>query len=168
MAVNLSPRQLREPQIVSMVAEALHSSGLDPSRLVLEVTELALAEDENLTVNKLWGLKNLGVRLSIDDFGTGYSSLGRLNKFPFDCVKIAKEFVDGVASGSDQSALARAIIGLADTLSLLAVAEGVEREDQRDELEVLDCKLGQGFHFSHPLDARQMSRILKLANARTS
>ncbi len=160
VAVNFSPRQLREPSVVDMIAEALDSSGLDPHQLVLEVTEDALIEGEQPTSTKLWALKKLGVRLAIDDFGTGYSSLSRLSSFPFDYVKIDKQFVGRLASSRQESAVARSIIGLAQSLGLHAVAEGIEREEQRDRLVSLGCKYGQGFLFSEPLATHDMSDYL--------
>ncbi len=167
IAVNLSPRQLREPTIVSLIAEAIESSRLEPSQLTLEVTEFALIEDEQLTSTKLWAIKQLGVLLSIDDFGTGYSSLGRLHAFPFDCVKIAKPFIDDLLKSRHRSAMARAIIGLADSLDLYTVAEGIEHEGQRDKLADLGCRFGQGFHFSEPMDAERTLAFLSEAQARS-
>jgi diguanylate cyclase (GGDEF)-like protein/PAS domain S-box-containing protein len=160
VAVNFSPRQLREPSVVTMVSEVLEATGLEPDRLVMEVTEDALIEGEQPTNAKLWALKELGVRLAIDDFGTGYSSLSRLSAFPFDYVKIDRQFVRRVSDGRQESAVARSIIGLAHSLGLYAVAEGIEREEQRRRLVDLGCSLGQGFLFSEPLDAERMTALL--------
>ncbi|HJW75044.1 MAG TPA: EAL domain-containing protein, partial [Thermoleophilia bacterium] len=124
MAVNLSPRQIKDPLLVDKVREALASTGIDPACLTLEITETALVEDSYSTLARLRELKALGIRLSIDDFGTGYSSLSYLRQFPVDGVKIAKPFVDHVADGEDHSALARAIITIGETLQLEVVAEG--------------------------------------------
>lgn len=160
LAVNFSPRQLREPSVVSMVAGALEASSLEPKRLVMEVTEEALAEGEQPTGSKLWALKNLGVRLAIDDFGTGYSSLSRLSAFPFDYLKIDKQFVRHVADGRQESAVARTIMGLAHSLGMDAVAEGIEQKSQRDQLVDFGCRFGQGYLFSRPLNAEGMSAFL--------
>jgi diguanylate cyclase (GGDEF)-like protein/PAS domain S-box-containing protein len=160
MAVNLSPRQLKDPLLTSKVHEALATPGIDPGRLTLEITETALVEDSYATLTRLRDLKSLGVRLSIDDFGTGYSSLSYLRQFPVDAVKIAKPFVDHIAEGDDNSALARAIITLGETLRLEVVAEGIEQEAQMLELRSLGCKLGQGYYSSRPVDAARLSLLL--------
>ena len=146
MAVNLSPWQIKDPQLVTKVRLALASSGVDPDRLTLEITETALVEESHATLARLRELKALGMRLSIDDFGTGYSSLSYLRQFPMDGVKIAKPFVDHVAEGEDDSALARAIITIGETLDLEVIAEGIEQEEQMRELRKLGCKLGQGYY----------------------
>jgi diguanylate cyclase (GGDEF)-like protein/PAS domain S-box-containing protein len=160
MSVNLSPRQIKDPLLVEKVSAALTTSGIDPARLTLEITETALVEDSYTTLARLRELKALGIRLSIDDFGTGYSSLSYLRQFPVDGVKIAKPFVDHVADGEDHSALARAIISLGETLQLEVVAEGIEQEQQMNELRRLGCKLGQGFYSSRPVDAASLARLL--------
>ena len=161
MAVNLSPRQLKDPDLIAKVRGVLASSGIDPERLTLEITETALVEDSHATLTRLRELKALGIRLSIDDFGTGYSSLSYLRQFPVDGVKIAKPFVDHVAEGDDHSALARAIITLGETLRLEVVAEGIEQQQQLDELRELGCKLGQGFLASRPVDALHLAALLE-------
>ncbi len=160
MAVNLSPRQLKDPQLVSKVREALAVAHVDPARLTLEITETALVEDSYATLARLRDLKSLGVQLSIDDFGTGYSSLSYLRQFPVDAVKIAKPFVDTIAEGDDNSALARAIIALGETLRLEVVAEGIEQKEQMLELRHLGCKLGQGFYSSRPVDAAGLGALI--------
>jgi diguanylate cyclase (GGDEF)-like protein/PAS domain S-box-containing protein len=160
MAVNLSPRQLKDPLVVSTVCRALEQSGIDPGRLTLEITETALVEDSYATLARLRDLKALGVRLSIDDFGTGYSSLSYLRQFPVDAVKIAKPFVDHITEGDDNSALARAIITLGDTLRLEVVAEGIEQESQMLALRGMGCQLGQGYYSSRPVEASRLSSLL--------
>ena len=157
MAVNLSPRQIKDPQLITKVRLALASSGVDPDRLTLEITETALVENSHATLARLRELKALGIRLSIDDFGTGYSSLSYLRQFPVDGVKIAKPFVDHIAEGEDHSALARAIITIGETLQLEVVAEGIEQEQQMCELRKLGCQLGQGYYTSRPVDAARMT-----------
>ena len=160
MAVNLSPRQLKDPDLLAKVRSVLQATGIPPERLTLEITETALVEDSHATLTRLRELKALGIRLSIDDFGTGYSSLSYLRQFPVDGVKIAKPFVDHVAEGDDNSALARAIITLGETLRLEVVAEGIEQERQLAELRQLGCKLGQGYLASRPVDARRFASLL--------
>jgi diguanylate cyclase (GGDEF)-like protein/PAS domain S-box-containing protein len=168
MAVNLSPWQLKSPDIVENVRDVLARSGIEPALLTLEITETALVEESHATLTRLRELKALGVRLSIDDFGTGYSSLSYLRQFPMDGVKIAKPFVDHVADGADDSALARAIITIGETLELEVIAEGIEHEEQMRVLQKLGCKLGQGFYSSRPVPAAQLSELLKSRAVRAS
>ena len=118
MAVNISGRQLHELDIVSETRQALADTGVEPAAVVLEITESVLMQQTGSVLERLRELKGLGVRLAIDDFGTGYSSLSYLQRFPIDILKIAKPFVEDVGAGVDKSALARAIIGLGDTLKL--------------------------------------------------
>jgi len=125
--------------------------------------QLSLAVSVNISGRQLQGaqqLKGLGVRLAIDDFGTGYSSLSYLQRFPIDILKIAKPFVEEVGQGADRSALARAIIGLGDTLKLQTIAEGIERAEQRAALIELGCTLGQGHHFWPALSAAAIDELL--------
>ncbi len=159
--VNLSARQLRHPNIVRDVADALDDTGLLASRLVLEITESVLMVDSAATLNRLYQLKSLGVRLAIDDFGTGYSSFAYLRRFPVDILKIDKSFVDGVATEATSSALVDAMIRIGKTLRLETVAEGVERVDQADRLRTLNCDIGQGYLFSRPLPADAVTHLLR-------
>jgi EAL domain-containing protein (putative c-di-GMP-specific phosphodiesterase class I) len=156
ISVNVSGRQLAEPSLLDDVTRALAQSGLPPARLTLEVTETVLMRDTAQALAALHALKALGVRLAVDDFGTGYSSLSYLRQFPVDVLKIDKSFVDGVARGGHDAALARTIVALAEMLGLRTVAEGVEHEAQRDALAALGCALGQGYLFARPLAADAM------------
>ena len=160
IAVNISGRQLHELDVVRETREALEESGVDPSALVLEITESVLMQQKGSVLERLTELKGLGVHLAIDDFGTGYSSLSYLQRFPIDMIKIAKPFVEEIGGGLEQSALARAIIGLGDTLKLRTVAEGVERTEQCAALMSLGCELGQGYYFSPPLSPDAVLRRL--------
>jgi diguanylate cyclase (GGDEF)-like protein len=153
VTVNLSARQLADPGIVDSVAEALADSGLDPRRLVLEITETVLMQDRDAAAATLWQLKSLGVRIAIDDFGTGYSSLAYLRRFPIDMLKVAREFVDGLGRDANDDAITRAIVDLAGTLGLLTIAEGIETTQQQEHVAALGCDLAQGYLFSHPVDA---------------
>ncbi len=158
IAVNLSARQLADPNLVDDVARALSESALSPACLTLEITETVLMSDPNVAVARLRELKSSGVRLAIDDFGTGYSSLSTLASLPVDILKIDKSFIDGIASGVEASGLVEAIVRLAGTLALETIAEGVERPDQLESLQALGCEQIQGFYFSKPLapgDAEQ-------------
>ncbi|WP_326999960.1 EAL domain-containing protein [Dactylosporangium sp. NBC_01737] len=160
ISVNLSPRQVQDPAVVLYVQRTLARSGLPPHLLTLEITESLLREDAEVAQHRLGELKALGVQLAVDDFGTGYSSLSRLHDFPIDVLKIPKPFVDGVAEGAERSALARAILDLAAALGLDVVAEGIEHQDQADELRRLGCPVGQGFHFSRPVPADEFGVFL--------
>jgi diguanylate cyclase (GGDEF)-like protein/PAS domain S-box-containing protein len=160
LSVNLSGRQLMDPALVEIVAGALSESGLQPSLLTLEITESVLMQDTESTLRALHELKALGVRLAIDDFGTGYSSLSYLKRFPIDALKIDKAFIDGVARGGSDAALARAIVTLAGMLGLSTVAEGVEYPKQRDQLVTLGCSHGQGYLFARPLVAGEIRELL--------
>ncbi len=162
VSVNLSTRQLLESDLVVQVAQVLDRNGLDPSALVLEITEGSLLQGVAETIEKLRDLKGLGVRLAIDDFGTGSSSLGHLRQFPIDVLKIDKSFVDEIAtSGSEGPALVRAIVELANTLQLETVAEGIEESDQLTQLRSAGCVSGQGFLFARPLQADAVGALLQ-------
>ena len=160
VSVNLSARQLEQRDVAARVAHALFESGLDPSCLVLEITESLLLQDREDTIAKLSELRLLGIRLAIDDFGTGYSSLSYLRQFPIDILKIDKSFVDGIGAGPEASAFARAIVRLGQTLHLEMIAEGIEEYSQVEELRRARCQLGQGYYFARPLPAAQMSELL--------
>jgi diguanylate cyclase (GGDEF)-like protein/PAS domain S-box-containing protein len=160
MAVNLSARQLARPEIVEEVREILERTGLDPSTLVLEITESVMIQDMELAISRLSDLKELGVLLAIDDFGTGYSSLNYVRRFPVDILKVDKSFIDGVTEGGESSALTAAVIELAGILNLKPVAEGIERADQLERLLDLHCDLGQGYFFAKPLQHGDLETLL--------
>jgi diguanylate cyclase (GGDEF)-like protein len=160
MAVNLSPRQLLEPDAVDTVRAAFGRSGLAPGDLLLELTEGVMVRDTAVVLERLHDLMALGVGLAIDDFGTGYSSLSYLRTLPFDVLKIDKQFTAGIGRGPSDSAFALAIIELARTLGLETVAEGVERPDQVAELVALGCGMAQGYHFAKPLTAEAVDALL--------
>ncbi len=160
LAVNVSGRQLEDPDLVADVEATLADSGVAPGRVTLEVTETALMRDTARTLDVLHALKALGVRLAIDDFGTGYSSLSYLQRFPVDVLKIDKSFVDHVARGGADAALARTVVALGQTLGLTTVAEGVETAAQHAALTALGCALGQGYLFARPLSAADARALL--------
>ncbi len=151
VSVNISGRQLLEDGFVDEVAAALRLTLVEPRQITLEITETVIMQDTERTLSMLRRLQALGVQLAIDDFGTGYSSLSYLQKFPVDILKIDRAFVDGVARGDAEAALARTIIALGQTLGLRTVAEGVEDALQRDQLHRLGCQLGQGYLFAKPM-----------------
>jgi diguanylate cyclase (GGDEF)-like protein len=150
VAVNLSARQINEPELVRRVSAALDSSGLAPDLLTLEITESVVMTDAAGATTVLRRLKDIGVRLSIDDFGTGYSSLSYLKRFPVDTLKIDRSFVDGLGADPDDSVIVGAIVRLADALGLQTIAEGVETTLQAEELLRLGCVCGQGYLFARP------------------
>jgi diguanylate cyclase (GGDEF)-like protein/PAS domain S-box-containing protein len=160
VSVNISGRQLEGAGLADALRGALTSSGVDPAKVVLEITESVLMQETDSVLERLRQLKALGVRLAIDDFGTGYSSLSYLQRFPIDILKIAKPFVEEVGKGADRSALARAIIGLGDTLRLDTIAEGIEMAEQRAALLQLGCALGQGHYFWPALPAAAVEELL--------
>jgi EAL domain-containing protein (putative c-di-GMP-specific phosphodiesterase class I) len=152
IAINLSVKQLQDPDVIDHVREALEESGLDPALLTLEITETVMVADTEVAVRRLHELKALGVRLAMDDFGTGYSSLSYLNAFPVDVLKMDRSFLrDGATP--EASGLASAVIAIGETLRLDVVAEGIELPAQADALRDLGCDLGQGFYFARPMTA---------------
>ena len=160
VSVNLSARQFQHPDLIAEVGAALAASGLEPSRLVLEITESVLMQTTTTTIGKLADLRRIGVRLAIDDFGTGYSSLGYLERFPVDILKIDRTFIDGIGERGNRPVLARAIVQLGRALDLLVIAEGVEREEQAVALRRLGCTRGQGYLYSRPLPAAEVEPLL--------
>ena len=160
VSVNVSPVEFRHAGFVEELTQALAETGLAPERLVLEITESALVEDVEKVVERLAELKRLGVQLAIDDFGTGYSSLSYLKHFAIDVLKIDKAFVDSIAMGAEDSALARAVLKLGQSLNLKIVAEGVEQGVQADVLRSLGCPLAQGYLFSRPVQADALADLL--------
>ena len=160
IAVNVSARQLRDTGLIDDVRNALAQAGLAPQCLTLEITESVLMDNSDAAIARLHELKALGIRLAIDDFGTGYSSLNYLRALPVDIVKIDKVFIDGVASDTEARGLIRAILSMAETLDLQAVAEGVESLDQALRLEQLGSSLVQGYYYAQPLSVPAADAVL--------
>jgi diguanylate cyclase (GGDEF)-like protein/PAS domain S-box-containing protein len=160
VTVNISVRQLADDGFVGDVDRVLRDTNLPPDGLVLELTESVLADEH--TRHALHGLKELGVRIAIDDFGTGYSSLRYLQRFPLDVLKMDRSFVAQVAT---DATLARAILGLAASLDLEALAEGIEEAEQVEVLRGLGCMLGQGYHFARPGPADAVVNLLDAVGA---
>ena len=165
MAVNLSPIQLGRDRIADVVADALSASGLAGTRLKLELTESALIADPDGIAATLHALKALGPALAMDDFGTGYSNLANLRKLPIDILKIDRSFVTGMLGDRDKIAIVRAILSMAQALSLNTVAEGVETPELAQTLAALGCDSGQGFLYAQPLEAEQAYALLSTRNA---
>ncbi len=155
VAVNLSALQFKQGDIEATVTQALESSGLDPQRLELELTESILIQDTEKVLTTIMRLKQLGVRLSVDDFGTGYSSLAYLKSFKVDKLKIDQSFIRDLAQDPDDAAIVRAIITMARSLGLTTIAEGVEDEVTLHHLRLYHCDEVQGYLVSRPLPARQ-------------
>ena len=161
VAVNLSPIQVMHKNLVPVVVGALASSGLPAHRLEIEITESVLLQNTELTLATLHRLRELGVKISMDDFGTGYSSLSYLRSFPFDKIKIDRCFISGLADGEDARAIVRAIAGLARNLGIMTTAEGVETEQQLEQVRFLGCTEMQGYLFSPPRRVEDIRRLLR-------
>ena len=162
VAVNVSPRQLANPLFREHVGAALAAAGLPPQRLCLEVTESAVVADLEEADRTLRGLRELGVRLAVDDFGVGYASLSQLKSLPpVDVLKIDRSFVSGVLNGGEDRAIVEAVVGLAHSLGLETVAEGIETSEQGEALRALHCVLGQGFHFARPTTPAAIAELLR-------
>jgi diguanylate cyclase (GGDEF)-like protein len=160
IAVNVSAEQLSHPSFVGAVVSALAQSGLDASRLELEVTESLFVNADNGALRILDQLRGLGVMLSLDDFGTGYSSLGYLSRTSFDTIKIDRSFVVGAASGRAESlAIIRAVVTLADSLGITTTAEGVETDCELAMVRRLGCRKIQGYYFGRPMSARDAAEL---------
>lgn len=160
LSVNLSGHQLGHPNIIGDIRQVLSDSGIDPGLVELEITESVLMDDVDASHDTLARLKSLGVRLAIDDFGTGYSSLSYLRRFPVDDLKVDRSFVDGLGTDPSDSAIVTAIVTLAHTMGLEAVAEGVETVDQLGELRNLSCDKAQGFLMAKPVPAAEAQALL--------
>lgn len=161
IAVNLSPIQFKCQNLVASVVDALDESGLEPPRLELEITESAMLEDTEHTINVLREFHELGVRVSLDDFGTGYSSLSYLRRFPFDKIKIDQSFIYGLGNADDALAIVRAVTGLSNSLGIVTTAEGVETVEQLSTLCTEGCTEAQGYLISPPRPASEVEMLLK-------
>lgn len=165
VSVNLSGHQAHDPALVAKVAEVLAQTGLAATWLDLELTESLLMHDAEATVGILQQLKKLGLSLALDDFGTGYSSLSYLKRFPFDTIKIDRAFVRDLPEGGEDEAIVQAIVSLAHSLGMSALAEGVETIDQLDRLRRHGCDRVQGFLFARPVPGDQVPALCQRANS---
>jgi EAL domain-containing protein (putative c-di-GMP-specific phosphodiesterase class I) len=161
VSVNVAAKQLQRDRIVDDVYRALSTSGFDAGSLVLELTESALMQDVDTTVTRLKMLKAIGVRLAIDDFGTGFSSLAYLQQFPIDILKIDRSFVSGIGDAEKSAAIVRTFVQLGRALGLEVIAEGIETDVQRRQLEAADVDTGQGFLLARPLEAEAVDQLLR-------
>ncbi len=164
MSVNLSGRQLQDPELVHEVASAIRDSGLPARALVLEVTESVLVDDFDASLARLRALKGLGLRLAVDDFGTGYSSLSYLRDLPVDVIKIDKSFIDRVAVDPEGAAVVRSVIDMAAALGLTSIAEGVEDAEQLACLDAIGCDNVQGFLLARPMPVGESANALTKLN----
>ncbi|WP_371817827.1 putative bifunctional diguanylate cyclase/phosphodiesterase [Bradyrhizobium sp. CCBAU 53421] len=160
VAVNVSPIQFKSQTLALNVAAALAASGLAPSRLELEITEAVLIRDDEVALDILHQLRDLGVRIALDDFGTGYSSLSYLQRFPFDKIKIDRAFIRDLAGTGASSTIVQAVVNIAAASDMTTTAEGVETEQQRNLLRILGCTEMQGYLFSRPVPDVEIRKLL--------
>ncbi len=160
VGVNLSARQLADPELVQHLERSIGANGIEPSTLWLELTESSLLDDTTSVEGTLGSLHRLGVRLVLDDFGVGFSSLGYLKRLPLSMVKLDRSFVENVIDSPHEAAIVRAVSEMAETIGLSVVAEGVETEEQVRVARDLGCGFAQGFHFSEPVPASYVEGLL--------
>jgi PAS domain S-box-containing protein len=160
LAVNVSPTQLHEPDLPGQLRKAAEEGGFPLDRLAVEITESGLIDNLDLAQKTARELKAMGCRLALDDFGTGYSSLRHLQALPFDVLKIDRSFVSSMTDKRESRKIVAAIVGLAHSLDLVTIAEGIETEEQAEMLLRLDCKLGQGWLYGRPLTSDRLSQIV--------
>jgi len=156
MAVNLSPRQFRDPELVNIIKNTLHKNSINNECLELEITEGVLMNSQASIHDALVQIDELGIKLSMDDFGTGYSSLSYLREYPFDVLKIDRSFIAGITDNKADCNLVKAAIAMSHSLEIKVVAEGVETKEQLDLLNELNCDIAQGFYLSKPLPAAKL------------
>jgi diguanylate cyclase (GGDEF)-like protein len=166
VAVNLSPTQLTNRNLVNVVMKALADSGLDAGRLQLEITETVLLQNTFATLARLHELRKLGAQIALDDFGTGYSSLSYLRSFPFDKIKIDQSFIQDMSNGAEPLAIVNAVAGLAKCLNMISTAEGVETQQQMDTVQSIGCTEMQGYLFSRARPAKEIGQFFSSAAAR--
>jgi EAL domain-containing protein (putative c-di-GMP-specific phosphodiesterase class I) len=161
VAINLSVRQLQQPDFVTLVSQILAGNNLPASSVEFEITESIAMQSDDGTIEKLRELKRMGMRISIDDFGTGYSSLSALRLFPVDALKIDGSFVRDVTTDPDDAAIASAVIALAHSLKLTVIAEAVETDEQLEFLRAEQCDSWQGYLFSAPVPVEECAALLQ-------
>ncbi|WP_448204061.1 putative bifunctional diguanylate cyclase/phosphodiesterase [Azospirillum sp. sgz302134] len=160
MSVNLSTRQLNDPDVVSLVRDVLRETGAEPSWIKLEITESAVMEKAEQAIRLLQSLRGLGIKMSIDDFGTGYSSLSYLHKLPIDSLKVDRSFVMAMHHSEENRAIVRIIMDLARLLGFDVIAEGIETSADANLLRALACDYGQGYHFARPMPAADVEKLV--------
>jgi diguanylate cyclase (GGDEF)-like protein len=165
VSVNLSAKQLLQPDIVERIDDAIAATGVEPSCLALEITESALLHNRETTHQTLLAFKARGLHLYVDDFGTGYSSLSYLQNFPFDALKIDRAFVSRLTPGIEEVEMVSTIVTIAHNFNMGVIAEGVENLGQLERIITLGCRKVQGFHFSRPLAAEDATALLAAGDA---
>ena len=168
VAVNLSPAQLKNRNVVRMVKSALEDSGMAGSRLQLEITESVLMQNTFATLATLHELRKLGIQIAMDDFGTGYSSLSYLRSFPFDKIKIDRSFIEDLSNGAEPLAIVNAVAGLAKCLNMVSTAEGVETQQQLEQLQSVGCTEMQGYLFSRARPASEIEEMFLVQPGKSS
>ncbi|MEM9136444.1 MAG: EAL domain-containing protein, partial [Cyanobacteria bacterium P01_F01_bin.42] len=161
VAVNLSAQQFYQPTLLYDLEKVLQRTQISPSALELEITETVAVANIKLTIQLLQQVQDMGIRIAMDDFGTGYSSLNYLKTLPLDILKIDQSFIRDLELETKDIEIVRAVISLARGLELDIVAEGVEKAEQIDILQALDCNIVQGYYFSRPLSTEQMTEMLQ-------
>lgn len=151
MAVNISPRQFKDPDLIGTIDKLLEQTGIAPERLKFEMTETCVMEKPNEAIRKMEALCSRGIRLAIDDFGTGYSSLSYLKKFPIDILKIDRSFVSEAETNRNDQEMIKTIISMARNMNIKTVAEGIETEGQKNLMLNYGCNILQGFYFGPPM-----------------
>jgi EAL domain-containing protein (putative c-di-GMP-specific phosphodiesterase class I) len=160
LAVNVSAIQFRQPNFKEQVTDVLRKTGINPSRLKLELTESLVLDNVDDTIEKMKALKQIGVQFAMDDFGTGYSSLSSLKKLPFDQLKIDQSFVHDIATNADDAIIVQTIIAMASNLGMTVIAEGVETEQQKSFLIKHNCVNFQGYLFGKPVPLEEFEQLL--------
>jgi len=168
LAVNLSPMQLKRPGFALSVVRTLQDAGLAPRRLEFEITETALLTDAQTAKVILQQFNDIGIRIALDDFGTGYSSLSHLRSFPIDTIKIDRSFVQEFGISADATAIIKAVVHLAGDLGMTTTAEGIETEEQLDQLTAAGCARAQGFHLGRPQSRSEFEKLLRISEGAAS
>jgi diguanylate cyclase (GGDEF)-like protein len=165
VSVNVSARQLAQPELPGVIEQVLAETGLNAADLAIEITETALIEDSDVPSRSLRELRSLGVKILLDDFGTGYSSLSHLQRFPIDALKIDRSFVRYLSAQGDDFAIVRAIVAMASALGLGVVAEGVENAEQAAYVQALGCGCAQGYYYARPAPAGSIESLIRSGTA---
>jgi EAL domain-containing protein (putative c-di-GMP-specific phosphodiesterase class I) len=168
IAVNLSPAQLNNRNLLNAVKGALAETGMPPHRVQLEITETVLLQNTFATLATLHELRKLGIQVALDDFGTGYSSLSYLRSFPFDKIKIDRSFIQDLSNGAEPKAIVEAVANLAKSLKMASTAEGVETQQQREMLQSIGCTEMQGYLFSRARPASEIRQYFGQGQAAQS
>jgi EAL domain-containing protein (putative c-di-GMP-specific phosphodiesterase class I) len=160
LSLNVSAHQFKQASFVETVRLAMHRHGVNPARLMLEITESVMLDNVDASITKMDELVRAGVRFALDDFGTGHSSLSYLTRLPISQLKIAQPFIDNIGTNASDAVVIQTIVGMAKNLGLEVIAEGVETQAQREYLAAHGCQLCQGFLFSRPLPAAEFHASL--------